>query len=190
MAKDRLTEVFDFVRRAFFPRWDKKNQWVIRELSSLPSEGRCDNDKKTIFVKYVPEEDDRLYELLIHEICHAVASPGHGKKFLVRMAKAATTAQMLGYGELSRMLNTDIEETKKGLIVDATEIYNLVGDWAVDKPDLTYDEMLEAVSRRFGFYPAELEKRYKRFRKVYEEAIRSVRDSRRIQEEFRQKYKI
>ena len=190
MAKDRLREAFLFVRKTFFPRWDKKNQWVVKELDSLPSQGKCDLDKKAILVRSVPEKDHELYWLLIHEICHTVASPGHAKKWCNRMGKAADTAQELGYTELSKMLNAEVEEIKQGLPVRAADIYNLVAEWALDAPDLTYDKMLKAVSRQYGFYPEDLEKAFKRFRQVYENAIRESRDIHKAQQLFEQKHKL
>ena len=94
--QQRLKDAIADVRKTFFPRWDKNNQWVIAVNENiLESCGVCNNDTKTIYLKYVQEDRDKLYLLLIHEICHAIVGPGHNKNFYLRMRKSAELAKRI-----------------------------------------------------------------------------------------------
>lgn len=164
-----------FIRKTFFPRWDKEGQWIVKESENLPSQGLCDLKKKAIFLQYLPEKDNDLYEILIHEICHAVTDGGHGRKWLTRMLKASDIAKEIGYEQLSKLVHEQVEQysdPEKYIRVGAREIYTLIEDWAFENPDLTYSKMIEAVAAHFGLYPKELEKAYKRCKIVYEKATK------------------
>ena len=53
--------------------------------------------------------DEMMLQLvLIHEICHAISSSGHDKKWKTRMSKAAERATRIGQKELSQMIKDDI----------------------------------------------------------------------------------
>ena len=84
MDNERLEKAFKILRMKFFPRWDRKGEWNVELDHELPSEGQCLVEEKIIKDQHVPEDDDKLYLLLTHEICHAYFT-GHGKRWQNRM---------------------------------------------------------------------------------------------------------
>ena len=80
---------FESIRSIFFPKWDRKHEWILRDAH--PGEcfglGYCVSTGKIIVVT------DDTEGTLIHEIAHAVTHQGHGKKWQNRMEKAARKAE-------------------------------------------------------------------------------------------------
>lgn len=111
MNEDRLQDAFQDVRQTFFPRWDKKGEWKVVDSTRIKASydtginefrervginhlmekadmlAECCEWGKVINIFEIPDDDDRLHELLIHEICH-VKALGHGKKWARNMEKA------------------------------------------------------------------------------------------------------
>ena len=85
------------IRRDYFPRWRNAHLWKVVEghaaqwvgaegkLVTSNENGYCDPVRRTIWVS---DDSDAT---LIHEICHAVAAPNHGKRWRLRMAIALYT---------------------------------------------------------------------------------------------------
>jgi len=93
------------IRDKFFQRWDRKHERIVAdEHPELTGDGRCDNKGKMIIIFSLRNID----MMLIHEICHAVASIGHNKKWQSRMEKAALKAESLGQMELAREIRADL----------------------------------------------------------------------------------
>jgi hypothetical protein len=109
MSETRLQEAFQFVRRHFFPEWDKTGEWKTQNRGIEDCDtyeligGLCLKDRKTILVFRIPDDEDDLKMLLIHEICHVFAE-WHGKKWLDKMLRAAKKASDLGMDSLSKNL--------------------------------------------------------------------------------------
>jgi hypothetical protein len=80
------------IKRLFFPRWDPTNLWRISQRSRRNVHGFCDRDRRVIEIAIPHSDPDERDRLLIHEICHAVADMGHGKKWQARMEQAARLA--------------------------------------------------------------------------------------------------
>jgi hypothetical protein len=169
----RLLKAFDYIRKTFFPRWDKERKWTVDLDWHLPSIGRCNRDLKKIVIGGMPKNQNRLYLWLIHEIGH-VWCYGHAKKWQDRMLKAAQKADSIGNKILANFLrnevNAYIEATKKGGKVTASTIYSLISDAMLEKPEESYEFIISWVAREIGLYPQEVEKRYKRCRNVYNRA--------------------
>jgi hypothetical protein len=113
MAK--LKNSFEFVRKEFFPRWDKKKEWFVKKVAELAEglQGICVKKDKTILIFYLPHNENSLYWLLVHEICHAISTDLHGRKWKNRMVRASESAQKKGNKELSNMILHDLKELKK-----------------------------------------------------------------------------
>jgi hypothetical protein len=108
-AMQRLEARFHEIREAFFPRWDRKGAWRVRAGSNAEypgAEGFCQSSEKTIYIN-LPESGD-LNLVLIHEISHAVAGVGHGRRWLDRMRKAATRARDLRTPSLAKRLEAEV----------------------------------------------------------------------------------
>jgi hypothetical protein len=117
MSKNRLLkDAFQYVRKTFFPNWDRKKEWRVYYLPQFKTEydrsrdkffkeigiahlmgksdviGECIEDLKYIYIYEIPDDLDALHELLIHEICHIKAS-GHGKRWMENMDRVFVKAQ-------------------------------------------------------------------------------------------------
>jgi len=105
---------FNYIREIFFPRWDKKGRWKIK-LGPLPpesppkSQGWCDRKKRKITIKYIPENQNIFYALLIHECCHAVTNDDHEKWFQERMLKVAQKAYQIGNEMLGNLIKFEVD---------------------------------------------------------------------------------
>jgi hypothetical protein len=91
----------DVLIGVFFPKWHK---WPVG--NSHPrclGLGYCDPEGRKIIVSEgCPNHDDTL----IHEICYAVASVGHDKKWQRRMEKAAQKAESIESMDLATAIQT------------------------------------------------------------------------------------
>ena len=173
--KKRLKIAFAFVRTNFFPRWDKDQQWSVRINGDLPGDGRCEDEIKTIHVRCVAKNRNDLHILLIHEISHAVAGGGHAKRWRARMLKAAQRAKRMGLNILEKMLDQEVEAyINDPITVRASHVYELISVAVLHIPEAKYGRILHGVAREFGLYPHELEKRFVRCRKIYDEAKREA----------------
>jgi len=171
--EQRLQEAFEYVRKTFFSRWDKKSEWIVIHDSKFPGVGRCRSEDKTIEVKFVPQNDGELKLLLIHEICHSSAS-GHGKKWSSRMLKAATRAEKAGCSNVADLIRKNVAETEKAASVNASLVYDCIRLRLIlgDKLDESYEDFINSVACGVGMYPDELEKKFKQCRKIYNKGYR------------------
>jgi len=170
----RLNKSVKYIRETFFPRWDKRNEWVIKKDENLPSFGSCSNRKsKTISLRYIDEDENNFYCLLIHEICHAVTNDNHGKKWKERVLKASDKAKSIGRLKLTELLKIEVKEYGPGKTIGSIkQIYEGFEDYVIDYPHiLPYDQIIEKFAKSWGLYSDELEQMCKRIRKVYEQAI-------------------
>lgn len=186
MTKDRLQEAFKYVRQSFFPKWDKNSEWIVKLDLNLPSHGRCFIETKTISLSYLPNEDDALYSLLIHEICHS-SIPGHKKKWFDRMLKASKTADKLGHTKLSEMLWKEVNSYKDSPIIYARDIYAKIRDALVDEPNASYESIINWIAQDLGWYSKEVEKTYKQCKKVYNGQFKWIHEALEMQAELRKK---
>jgi hypothetical protein len=123
----------------------------------------------------VSEDDDELDQLLIHEIAHAVASLGHDKRWLHRLARAATTARNLGRTRLAELLDEEIVNyQEKGETLSVA--YQEVHDDILANPDLTLAQIKRHLARKYGLLPREVGKSFPRLVKVYDKARQEGRE--------------
>ena len=170
----QLQVAFDYVCKTFFPRWDRGKHWKIQNVYSLPCEGQCEPESKTISLKSVHDNDDELHFIIIHEICHAW-STGHSKKWRNRMQKAEVKAKKIGRHKLSRMLKKEIELYASSTKIRASHVYNSIEDAVFDSLEPSYKKIIGWVAKEYGWYSEELEKYHKRCKEVYEKAIKEKR---------------
>ncbi len=170
---DRLQKAFEYVRVTFFPRWDRNKKWIVRLNHDLPSIGRCNHETKSIEISYISDDDDKLYLLLIHEICHALQL-GHAGIWQARMLKASEKAKEISHENLSEMLKKEVDGYIRSPKVTAKVIYFEIYDAIMDVPTVKYHDLIEYMARQYGQYPTEFEKNYKKCREVYEAARKEV----------------
>ncbi|MGC9323354.1 MAG: hypothetical protein ACP5G0_01270 [Desulfomonilia bacterium] len=104
----RLKNAFEYVRKIFFPSWDRDGKWIIRLAPEQTAHGYCDAQSNTIFLRRVSEDRQRLIESIIHEVCHATSSPTHGRRWRFCMFKAAAVAETIGEIVLSNLLKVEV----------------------------------------------------------------------------------
>lgn len=111
-----LEDAFQYVRKTFFPLWDRKKQWKVEyrpEFKKWHERGIteqikrkglkdkypfkiridaiCQEFRHYILFYRIPQNNNALYAILIHEICH-VKTSGHGKKWVEKMDTAYSKA--------------------------------------------------------------------------------------------------
>lgn len=160
---------------ATFPSWDRSGQWQLR-ICNLPGtcEGRCDPKSRLIRIACLCTEEDRRDKLLIHEICHAVASCCHGVPWLRRMRSAARRAAALGRMALAKLQEEDVSLYEGQPIETAAVIYQQLREWTLGNPKLPYVVLRRAVAEDFGLSPSEFERSYRRSRRVHAQAVREA----------------
>jgi len=113
--------------------------------------------------------------LLIHEIAHAVTDSAHGKKWRIRMEKAAEKARNVGELDIANLIYEELAGYDKGINICADHVYGSIEDAVLDVPDASFDKIIELVRRRFGLTKEELLSRYKRSKEVFIIAKESYR---------------
>lgn len=118
---------------------------------------------------------------MIHEICHSSA-PGHNEHFFARMFKAADRAEKIGWSKVASLIRKEVDCYAHSPKVTASTIYMSIEDCLFDIPDASYKNVIKLVARRFGMYPEEMKKKYKRCREAYATAIRHLQEEQKIRE--------
>ena len=111
----RLKISFELVKKQFFPRWDRKNEWTISkgEPPAPGAQGYCERATKTITIRDLPHDQNNLYFLLIHEVCHVLSTDSHGWRWKDRMLMASRMAKKKGNVQLSRMILFDLKKLRR-----------------------------------------------------------------------------
>lgn len=173
MKEEEIKMNFNEIKKVFFRRRD---DWKLVIDSKLPCHARCDDQTKTIKLAFIPNEEDSLNLILIHELCHSL--PGcntgtHGKVWQGQMLKKAKIAQKKGMSNLAQLLVADVEEYKKSISMGLgthADIYGRVEDIVMECPNISYDDLVEGVALEYGATREEFEISFKRLRKTFEKA--------------------
>ena len=145
---NELEQEYQNIRKLFFPRWDREGLWKVS--SNLPEDGKvssglgyCDPDNKIIHVM----TDSEGYSLtLVHEICHAVTTQSHKKKWFQRMMKANVVADQLGNNQLATEIREDADMFDEDSRKKADDIESRFYDAAFESPDLDFESILRGVA--------------------------------------------
>ena len=182
----KLQKAFEYIREIFFPRWDKKHQWIIRLDPDFPSIGCCDQEMKVIYIQCIFEDEDEFHSVLIHEICHS-SYLGHSKKWATRMLRAAEKATKVGRPNLSKIIKKQVKNYENEKRLYARNVYEEIYDALLDVPEASYDAIIRWIARDVGLYSYELEERFKKCREVYDKAFKEVRHQLKIDAELKTK---
>jgi hypothetical protein len=155
------------VRRDYFPRWDRAGEWRLTLGTPGRCQGRCDDERRRVRIGARHDDPAERDALLIHEICHAVADPGHAGKWLRRMRRAAEHAEALGNRRLAEVLLAEVRDYENAPRETVAYGYQQLADWTAERPDLPYTAVRNAVAADLGMTVAEFEKRYRRARRVH-----------------------
>jgi hypothetical protein len=114
----QIEKLFDDVRRTYYPDWDGEGEWSVKVTSSRDpklrfSQGRCDDEVKTIWVnefQVAGTDSEKVELLLIHEIAHAVSRNDHRSEWRTQMERVAEKAYGLGRKKLAGEIRKQIKE--------------------------------------------------------------------------------
>jgi uncharacterized membrane protein YkvA (DUF1232 family) len=112
-ASEKLADAFTDIRETFFPLWDKKKEWVIKEAQDPPFDGCAIPMTKSILIHADFIESKDLYGVIIHEICHALSSSSHGKRWLQQMHDTAQLARKHGKIQLAEFIENDVKAARQ-----------------------------------------------------------------------------
>ena len=160
---NELEQEYQNIRKLFFPRWDREGLWRV---SSNPPEDRkgcfslagyCDPDNKIIHVM----TDSEGYSLtLVHEICHAVTTQSHEKKWFQRMMKANVVADQLGNNQLATEIREDVDRFAAAPRLSAAEVESRFCDAVIDAPGLDFENIVQGVATENGITSEHLMRRW------------------------------
>ena len=134
--------------------------------------------EKRIVINYLSSNKDEMDSLLIHEITHAVTSDRHGKQWQNRFLNAAKQAEKMGRISLAKAIRDEVKKFQNmSPPPNAEMIYQQVQDIVLGTEGrMPYEAIIEHISRGIGLRPEEMEKRFKKCRKVYDSAVEDFED--------------
>lgn len=156
-----------------FPRWKAGPQWIVKvgQRARYSCEhGFCEADEKVIWVsERAADKDQELRLVLVHEIVHAIAGPGHGKKFCRRLGDAAQMAKKKGDHQLAHDLQAEQESYENTPAVRAADVYGRICDAAIEAPSSSFEAVECGVAQDYGLTVEELRRKYRRCRGEWED---------------------
>jgi hypothetical protein len=102
--------------QTYLPRWRAATAWSLEErpcTSWLQAQGKprltaaqgvCDPPTRRIFLPVASENVLQRQAMLMHAICHAITTVGHGARFRAQMGQAAARAWTVGATALAEAL--------------------------------------------------------------------------------------
>lgn len=187
-SQSALEELFVRVCDLYFPRWRTRKSWAVR--LGAPADrpklgGYCDLEARTIWISTQGRPEQLVEQVMIHEITHAIVGTGHGVRFQRRMRKASDAAEATGNSVLAGELRQEVAEWAESPRYLAAHAYAEIRDLAWECDD--YELVLRYISEENGLLPEEFEKRYRRARKVFDEARIEAEQDEHIREAWTQR---
>ncbi|MCA1563246.1 MAG: hypothetical protein LC804_24340 [Acidobacteria bacterium] len=151
-----------------FPRWRSAQVWRVRpgyraSIASPDVLGYCDDARRLIWIS-PGLADDELDLAIVHEIVHAVAEPGHGRRFVARLRSAADSAGDRGLVALAAALRDEAAAYESTPRMRARDVYLEIEDAAREGAPL------QDVAAELGMTLAQMLRRYPRAQGVYKRA--------------------
>jgi len=175
-----VQKAFEDIRRIYFPLWDGKRLWRVKQVNDLHGlRGQCDEAKRIILIRNdVAESDDRDC-VLIHEIAHAVCGGWHGQRWKKRYKQAAIKAQKCGLSTLAQKIEADIQRMEQGFRPTPNCAYRLLENIVCDDPSIEFRVAAGLIGEQLGMDTETFLRRFKRAKAIFDEA-------RQLEEEVRQ----
>ncbi len=170
----RLQQRWLAVLADYFPRWRAGRAWRCISRTRRTGRGYCDAARRAVEVCEAPADDDALDLLLIHEIAHATASPGHGVVWQRRLALAAAKARGLGRPALADLLASETADYRENAEPPGAA-YAAVEDALREHPDLTLAQVKRGIARRYGRLARDVDQAFPRLGAVYRKARKEAR---------------
>jgi hypothetical protein len=146
---ERAIEAWRWVRQEFFPKWDQKREWKLCIHGYLIAHGKCYPERKLITLQSVPNDQDEMETLLIHEICHAF-SLGHEGPWERQFLKAAVRADEIGRPSLATMIRYEVSRYVSSPYTAQYFYHQFIEDFIMDCPDANFEDMMRVLSYEVG----------------------------------------
>ncbi len=177
---------FERIKRVYFPRWSAGEHWRVKCGSARNVHGRCDIKTRTVEIALLCDDTDKADALMIHEICHAVASPGHGKIWKARLESAAIKAEQLGRPALAGILGSEIE------LYDDDDCFQVNERTVTERIETItahanppFNLVRRVIAHEYGLLVSEFNARFPKARKWFNEARRDREERKRLRAELR-----
>ncbi len=181
-----LRRQFECMRTTYFSRWDRKHQWTFADHHpDCIGPGYCANEDKQIIVSSSDCSNCGMDidVAMIHEIAHAVTATYHDKKWQRRMEKAALKADSLGLKELAEGIRKDYiaySDPERSCAYTAEVVYNQIEDAVREtQGEVSFEDIVRFVGNGDCMPSKQLLAKYKKARKVYENACRDLDSSKK-----------
>jgi hypothetical protein len=147
-------------------------------------EGYCDRQTRTIEIVVDHSDPDAADLLLIHEVCHAIATGSHGVVWQRRMERSARDAEVLGRTRLAELLRAEVAAYRNA--GSATEdAYADIREAVRANPHLTLKQLKAWLGSEYCLLPCEVDGVFRRTGAVFREAKRdSLRRQARHSQSF------
>lgn len=185
---ETIGKAFKRICSDYFPSWKDAKNWRVsqkRRGKETREDGYCDKATKTVFA-FGWTANANGDKLIIHELCHAVASVHHGKRWQDRMEQAAARAEALGVPQVAAHLREEIENYNCGIsyAMEMQSTRDLVGSLA-QMPGMTFERALEGAAGQIAMTPEQLLKAVPNARNLFDEARQEQEARARKLEEIR-----
>lgn len=177
-----LQAAFSALCRDFFPRWRARSSWTVVEsphgqwvdaqgvTHTTRESGYCDHTTRTIFI-HRWRNTLECRGTMIHEICHAVTTGAHDKRFCARLRLAAQHARARGDEPLSAQLRAEADAYESGP-VDRASPYDRIRDILCANPGATFEHVLTSLAYYCAETAPALLEQYPRLHAVYQRTRR------------------
>jgi hypothetical protein len=104
-TEKELQEMFqDLNKRLFKGKLPDYKIWIGGRSVVGNLSGFCDNERRTIsLAPEVLSNEERLHEILLHEMCHIGKCDGHGKLFVLKLQKLLSQGETWAKEEMDRL---------------------------------------------------------------------------------------
>jgi hypothetical protein len=173
-----LQRAFAEVRALLYPRWDRAYRWRIATRRNRHGRDEDYGSGETRWIVISPDiaacGGEPLRLQIASEIAHAITGPAGGKRFRARMRKAAMVAHAHGKTELAALLE---QEADAGGAVPRfdDDVRLIVEDILMEIPGSSREGVVRMLSGALGLKPDELDRRYRRLRRIQEAAPKEPR---------------
>src|SRR5262252_3484791 len=155
-----LDTTFRTLCRDYFPRWRTGTSWSIVEgphgqwvdaqgdTHTTREHGYCDLPSKTIFINHGWTNSPEYRLIILHELCHAVTSGSHDRRFCTRLRRAAQRASDLGDEPLSTKLREEADAYEHTALALGSP-YRRIPDIVRDNPSATFAQVLTYLAYEY-----------------------------------------
>ena len=153
---DLLINRFNKIQSQYFPRWNIKHKWRIKEWGQ--SGAGCDYKEKLIRVSDINDE-----LTIIHEICHGIVrTGGHGPLWQERFLKTADIALASGNSKLAEVIKSEVLRYQKQIEelgeikMNSEYVSGLIRDAVYDAPKVSFEDIIKWLANEHGMLPEEV----------------------------------